>query len=114
MELVQITRELKFFQDKAKEMRFGIDDLSGGTFTISNLGMYGIDRFRAIINPPESAILAVGKIAKTPIGMPDDSISLRPIMSLTLSADHRSMDGIQAAQFLSKVRERLEQPYLLI
>ena len=95
-------------------MRFSPDDLNGGTFTISNLGMYGVDRFNAIINPTQSAILAVGRIIKTPIGMPDDSIALRPLMNCTLSVDHRSMDGVQGAQFLALLKERLTHPYLLI
>jgi pyruvate dehydrogenase E2 component (dihydrolipoamide acetyltransferase) len=112
--LVQMTQEMKLFQEKAARMRFNPDDLSGGTFTISNLGMYGIDQFNAIINPPESAILAVGRIVKTPVGMPDDSIALRPMMSMTLSIDHRSMDGLQGARFLAKLKEILEQPYLLV
>jgi pyruvate dehydrogenase E2 component (dihydrolipoamide acetyltransferase) len=112
--LVELTQELKLFQEKAARMRFNPDDLSGGTFTISNLGMYGIDHFNAIINPPESAILAVGRIIKTPVGMPDDSIALRPMMSMTLSIDHRSMDGLQGARFLAKLKEMLEQPYLLV
>lgn len=112
--LVQITRELKSFQDKAQSMRFSSDDLAAGTFTISNLGMYGIDRFNAIINPPQSAILAVGRIVKTPVGMPDDTIALRPLMNCTLSVDHRSLDGVQAATFLAHLKELLEHPYLLI
>jgi pyruvate dehydrogenase E2 component (dihydrolipoamide acetyltransferase) len=112
--LVQITQELKAFQEKAARMRFSPDDLQGGTFTISNLGMFGIDHFNAIINPPESAILAVGRIVNTPTGMPDNSIALRPMMSMTLSIDHRSMDGIQGAKFLARLREMLEQPYLLV
>ncbi len=112
--LVQVTQELKAFQQKAQHMRFTAEDLSGGTFTISNLGMYGIDRFNAIINPPESAILAVGRTVKTPVGMPDDTIALRPIMSLTLTIDHRSMDGVQAAKFLAEVKERIEKPYFLL
>jgi pyruvate dehydrogenase E2 component (dihydrolipoamide acetyltransferase) len=112
--LVQITQELKVFQEKAVKMRFNPDDLAGGTFTVSNLGMYGIDHFHAIINPPESAILAIGRIVKTPVGMPDDSIALRPIMSITLSVDHRCLDGIQGAKFLAKLKEILEQPYLLV
>ena len=95
-------------------MRFGPNDLSGGTFTISNLGMFGIDHFHAIINPPESAILAVGRIIKSPVGMPDDSVALRPIMNMTLSIDHRSLDGMQGAKFLAMVKERLEQPYLIL
>lgn len=112
--LIQITRELKALQAKAAAMRFSPDDLNGGTFTISNLGMYGVDRFNAIINPTQSAILAVGRIIKTPIGMPDDSIGLRPLMNCTLSVDHRSMDGVQGAQFLALFKERLTHPYLLI
>jgi pyruvate dehydrogenase E2 component (dihydrolipoamide acetyltransferase) len=112
--LAQITQELKVFQDKAQKMLFSIEDLSGGTFTISNLGMYGINRFNAIINPPQSAILAVGQIVKKPVGMPDDTIALRPMMILTLSVDHRSMDGIQGAKFLAEIKERLEKPYFLL
>jgi pyruvate dehydrogenase E2 component (dihydrolipoamide acetyltransferase) len=110
----QITCELKTFQEKASSMRFNPEDLSGSTFTISNLGMYGIERFNAIVNPPESAILAVGSIVKKPVGMPDDSIALRPMMNLTLSIDHRVLDGVAAAKFLAKIKARLEQPYLLL
>lgn len=112
--LAEITLQLKSLQEKANRMRFGPNDLNGGTFTISNLGMFGIDHFHAIINPPESAILAVGRIIKTPVGMPDNSIALRPIMNMTLSIDHRSLDGMQGAKFLSLVKERLEQPYLIL
>jgi pyruvate dehydrogenase E2 component (dihydrolipoamide acetyltransferase) len=112
--LIQITQELKAFQEKAQHMRFSSEDLSDGTFTISNLGMYGIDRFNAIIKPPESAILAVGRVVKTPVGMPDDTIALRPMMSMTLSIDHRSMDGVQGAKFLAELRERIEKPYFLL
>jgi pyruvate dehydrogenase E2 component (dihydrolipoamide acetyltransferase) len=95
-------------------MRFTSEDLAEGTFTISNLGMYGIDRFNAILNPPQSAILAVGRVIKTPVAMPDDTIALRPMMSLTLTVDHRSMDGIQGASFLAEVKERIEKPYFLL
>jgi len=112
--LSEISQELKSLQEKASRMRFGPNDLSGGTFTITNLGMFGIDHFHAIINPPESAILAVGRIVKTPVGMPDDSIALRPLMNMTLSIDHRSLDGMQGAKFLALVKERLEQPYLIL
>jgi pyruvate dehydrogenase E2 component (dihydrolipoamide acetyltransferase) len=112
--LVEITQELATFQEKAKSMRFNPGDLSGGTFTISNLGMFGIDRFRAIINPPESAILAVGRIIDTPAGLPDRTITLRPLMNMTLTVDHRSMDGLQGAKVLAKIKELLEQPYLFM
>ena len=115
--LVQIAQELKTFQDKARpdvlirHMRFSLEDLAGGTFTLSNLGMYGVDRFNAIVNPPQSAILAVGRVIKTPIGLPDDVVALRPIMSLTLTVDHRTLDGVQGARFLGEVKERIEKPY---
>jgi pyruvate dehydrogenase E2 component (dihydrolipoamide acetyltransferase) len=112
--LDQVTQELRAFQEKAQLMRFTTEDLSGGTFTISNLGMYGIDRFNAILNPPESAILAVGRTVKTPVGMPDDTIALRPMISLTLTIDHRSMDGVQGAKFLGEIRQRIEEPYFLL
>jgi len=112
--LIQIVRELKAFREKARQMRFTPEELAGGTFTISNLGMYGIEHFSAIINSPQSAILAVGRIIKTPVGMPDDTIALRPMMYLTLTIDHRAMDGLQAAKLLAEVKSRLEQPYLLL
>ena len=112
--LAQITKELKYYQAKAEQLRFSPRELSGGTFTISNLGMYGIDVFNAIIYPPQSAILAIGRIAKIPVGMPDDTIALQPIMAMTLSADHRVLDGIQAARFLTDVKNYIEQPYHLI
>ncbi|HZY41497.1 MAG TPA: 2-oxo acid dehydrogenase subunit E2, partial [Anaerolineae bacterium] len=112
--LAQIVREIKVFQGKTQQMRFGAEDLADGTFTISNLGMYGVEQFNAILNPPQSAILAVGKVIKTPIGLPDDTIALRPLMSLTLTVDHRVMDGIQGAQFLADVKARLEKPFFLL
>ncbi|MCS7261675.1 MAG: 2-oxo acid dehydrogenase subunit E2 [Anaerolineae bacterium] len=112
--LAQVVRELKAFREKAQVMRFTNEDLSGGTFTISNLGMYGIERFEAIINPPQAAILAVGSIVKTPVGMPDDTVALRPRMSLTLTVDHRVLDGVQASRFLSAIKEKIEKPYFLL
>ena len=88
-------------------------ELRGSTFTVSNLGIYGVDSFTAIINPPESAILAVGRIVETPVAR-NGVVVVRPIMQLTLSADHRIVDGATAARFLAALRERLEEPYLLI
>jgi pyruvate dehydrogenase E2 component (dihydrolipoamide acetyltransferase) len=108
--LAQIACELQILQEKARQMRFSADDLSGGTFTVSNLGMYGIDQFNAIINPPQCAILAVGRVTKTPVALPDDTVALRPMVSLTLSVDHRVMDGVQAAKFIAEIREGLEKP----
>ena len=111
--LVQIARELQVFREKARQMRFSADDLSGGTFTVSNLGMYGIDQFNAIVNPPQSAILAVGRVIKTPVALADDTVTPRPMMNLTLTVDHRAMDGVQGAKFLAEIKERLEKPDLL-
>jgi pyruvate dehydrogenase E2 component (dihydrolipoamide acetyltransferase) len=88
-------------------------ELRGSTFTVSNLGMYGVDSFTAIINPPESAILAVGRIVETPVAR-NGAVVVRPVMQLMLSADHRIVDGAAAARFLAALRERLEEPYLLI
>jgi pyruvate dehydrogenase E2 component (dihydrolipoamide acetyltransferase) len=72
--------------------------------------MYGIDRFTALINPPEAMILAVGRIAKMPVGLADDTIALRPMMNLTLTVDHRVADGLQAAAFLAELKSRIEVP----
>jgi pyruvate dehydrogenase E2 component (dihydrolipoamide acetyltransferase) len=112
--LIEIATALHDSQAKLQDLRFGIDDLSGGSFTISNLGMYGVDSFSAIVNPPQAAILAVGRIVKTPVGMPDDTIELRPMVGLTLSVDHRALDGVQAAQFLGEVKRLLEEPFFLL
>lgn len=112
--LAEVAQELKNFQAKASEMRFSPEDLASGTFTISNLGMYGVDVFTAIINPPQSSILAVGRIKNTPVGMDDGSFALQPLMAMTLSVDHRCMDGLQGAKFLAEIKELLEEPYLML
>jgi pyruvate dehydrogenase E2 component (dihydrolipoamide acetyltransferase) len=111
--VIQISREIKSFQEMAARMRFHPEDLSEGTFTLSNLGMYGIEQFNAILNPPQSAVLAAGSVVKKPVGLPDDQIVLRPIMILTLTVDHRVLDGIQAAVFLAEIKENLEKPTYL-
>ena len=109
-ELSAATREMA---QKAKNGKLAPDEYKGGSFTISNLGMFGLDAFTAIINQPESGILAVGTIEKKPVVV-DDEIVVRPMMTLTLSYDHRVVDGAPAAEFLSKVKQYLEQPYLLL
>jgi pyruvate dehydrogenase E2 component (dihydrolipoamide acetyltransferase) len=76
--------------------------------------MFGVDVFTAIINPPQSSILAVGRIINTPTGMDDGSITLQPLMALTLSIDHRCMDGLQGARFLAEIKELLEEPYRML
>jgi pyruvate dehydrogenase E2 component (dihydrolipoamide acetyltransferase) len=113
MSLSHIQETITQLQEKANKLRFAPDDLRGGTFTVSNLGMYGIDAFRAIINPPEAAILAVGRIVERPVGV-EGQIVLRSVVRLTLSIDHRVVDGAQAASFIVAVRHYLENPYLLL
>lgn len=85
------------------------DDFAGGTFTISNLGMYGVDAFNAIVNPPQAAILAVGRIADRVVAV-DGQPAVRPMMTLTLSCDHRAVDGARAAQFLDAFVNLIEEP----
>ena len=92
---------------RARAGRLGPDDLSGGTFTVSNMGMFGIEQFSAIINPGESAILAVSSILPTAVAI-GDGLAVRQVMRLTLSADHRLVDGELGARFLNGLRRRLE------
>ena len=104
--------------EKAREGRLTDADYHGGTFTVSSLGMFDLDDFVAIIKPPESAILAVGKIAKTPVVVTDeegeDAIVIKSMCALCLSYDHRIIDGAEAAKFLQKVKNYLQNPVLLI
>ena len=100
---------------RAREGKLDLRDVQHGTFTISNLGMYGIKHFRAIINPPESAILAVGKVIRKPVVInAQDEVAVRPMMSITLSADHRVIDGVVAAQFLQDLAQAIEIPEALL
>ena len=99
----EIGEAIKHLGEKAKEGKLTRDDLSGGTFTITNLGMYDVDFFMPIINPPEAAILAIGRIVSKPVVI-EGRIETRPTMMLSLSYDHRIVDGASAASFLSKVK----------
>jgi pyruvate dehydrogenase E2 component (dihydrolipoamide acetyltransferase) len=89
------------------------EDLEGGTFTISNLGMYGVERFVAVLNPPQAAILAVGAIEERAV-VSDGELAARPVMELTLTCDHRSVDGATASEFLRTVKQFLEEPGLAL
>ena len=113
LKLEEISVLSKELGKKAKDNTLTLDEMTGGTFTVSNLGMFGIDSFTAIINPPEAGILACGAIKKTPVVI-DDEIVVRPMMPLTLSYDHRVTDGAPAAQFLVRVKEYIEQPVLML
>jgi pyruvate dehydrogenase E2 component (dihydrolipoamide acetyltransferase) len=113
LELEQLVSTLADLSARARAKRLTPAEMSGSTFTITNLGMFGIEAFTAIINPPEAAILAVGRIVDTPASV-DGEIGLRPLMHLTLSADHRIVDGAAGARFLAELKATLENPYLLI
>lgn len=111
--LKEVSRLSAELIEKAKSGKLKPDEYSRGTFTITNLGMFGIDEFTAIINPPESAILAVGKIDRVPVAE-GESIVIKPVMVLSLTYDHRVIDGAPAAQFLQRIKQIMLNPYLLI
>ena len=109
----QISTEAKDLGQRAKEKKLAPAEFTGGTFCVSNLGMMGITRFSAIINPPNSAILAVGTTAKVPV-VKDGAIVIGERLALTLSCDHRVVDGALGAKFLNALRDHLENPALLL
>jgi pyruvate dehydrogenase E2 component (dihydrolipoamide acetyltransferase) len=111
--LGDIAREAKELSERARARRLRPEDYTGGTFSVSNLGMYEVEDFGAIINPPEAAILAVGTIKQQPVVV-DGQLSIGHRMKATLSADHRVVDGATAAQFLQIVKRLLEQPLTLM
>ena len=112
--LATIARERALLIEKAGTGKLDQDDLSGGTFTLSNLGMFDIDDFSPIINPPQSGILAIGTIAEKPV-VENHQVQIRRMMNVTLAADHRVVDGAQAAEFLKSFAELVEvKPELLM
>ena len=113
MTLEEISSASSELVEKAKTGSLKPDEYTGGTFTITNLGMFDIDEFTAIINPPESAILAVGKIDRVPV-VEGDNIVIKPVMMLSLTYDHRIIDGAPAAMFLQRIKQLLQNPYLLV
>ena len=110
--LGMIAAESRRLAERVREGKITPPELSAGTFTISNLGMYGIRRFAAVINPPQAAILAVGELTPRPV-VRDGEVVVRAVMELTLSCDHRILYGADAAEFLGRIREYLETPLRL-
>lgn len=110
--LTDISNEIKVFGAKAKEKKLQPADWTGNTFTISNLGMFGIEEFTAIINPPDACILAVGGVKET-VGIVNGQIAKTNIMKVTLSCDHRVVDGVVGSKFLNTLKAYLEEPVLM-
>ncbi|KYW96423.1 pyruvate dehydrogenase complex dihydrolipoamide acetyltransferase [Ehrlichia ruminantium] len=111
--LLEISNEVKMLASKAKIGKLKPEEFQGGGFTISNLGMFGIKEFNAIINPPQSCIMAVGCSDKRAI-IVDDQICISNVMTVTLSVDHRVIDGVLAAKFLNCFKSYIEKPYLML
>ncbi len=111
--LVQISREVKEMAGRAREKKLKPDEYTGATFSVSNLGMFGIHEFTAIINPPEAGILAVGGVEDTPVAV-DGQVVIRPRMRVTMSCDHRVIDGAQGSRFLRTLKAMLEEPAAIL
>jgi pyruvate dehydrogenase E2 component (dihydrolipoamide acetyltransferase) len=111
--LGEIARQARELIRKVHDGKITPPELSGGTFTVSNLGMYGVDSFSAVINPPQAALLTVGALKKRPAVDDGGRIVTRDAMTLSLVCDHRILYGADGAQFLARVRELLEQPLAL-
>jgi pyruvate dehydrogenase E2 component (dihydrolipoamide acetyltransferase) len=118
LNLVGMSKAAAKLVNKAREGKLMPDEYTGGTFTVSNLGMFGIENFTAIINPPESGILAISSTKDEAVvtvdGNGEKSIAIRPIMNITLSVDHRLIDGLLAARFVAEVKRLLENPIELL
>lgn len=111
--LEEIARDFSKLTNSVRERTIAPSELTGSTFTISNLGMFGVDSFTAIINPPEAAILAIGRTVDTPVGC-NGRVELRPMANFCLSSDHRIVDGVAAAKFMASLREAAESPEVLL
>jgi pyruvate dehydrogenase E2 component (dihydrolipoamide acetyltransferase) len=106
--LKEIDATVAELTEKAKQAKLSKEEVTGGTFTITNLGMYGVDFFIPIINPPEAAILAVGRIVEKPVSI-DGQVEIKPMVMLSLAYDHRIIDGVPAAQFLQNIKKKIEE-----
>ena len=111
--LPQISERRRAVADAARNGRLRPDDVQGGSFTISNLGMYGVDAFQAIVNAPQAAILAVGRTAERP-WVVDGSLAVRPVLTMSVSFDHRVVDGARGAEFLDTLASLIEEPAGLV
>jgi pyruvate dehydrogenase E2 component (dihydrolipoamide acetyltransferase) len=112
LSITEIAKETKALGTKAREGKLLADDLTGSTFTVSNLGPFKVDVFIPVINPPETAILALGQIKKMPVVI-DDKINIRHMITVSCAVDHRVLDGAPAGQFLASLKESLENPFFL-
>ncbi|KUO63032.1 MAG: hypothetical protein APF84_10925 [Gracilibacter sp. BRH_c7a] len=115
--LTQIAQESQSLAGKARNGKLLPHEYQGGTFTISNLGMFGIENFTAIINPPEAGILSISAAKKTPVVVEEngeDKVVIKPILKMTLSVDHRIIDGMTATRFINKVKDLIEKPFSII
>ena len=111
--VVEISTEMKELAGKAKSGRLTPEEFQGGTVSVSNLGMFGVKQFNAIVNPPQACIVAVGAGTQKPV-VKNGELAVATVMNLTISADHRAVDGAVAAQFLSAIKEALEEPVALM
>jgi pyruvate dehydrogenase E2 component (dihydrolipoamide acetyltransferase) len=113
LSLAEIAARRADLVTRARENQLRAEDLDGGTFTISNLGMYAVERFTAVLNPPQAAIVAVGATEDraVPVG---GELAVRPMLTLVATFDHRAVDGAPAAAFLQTVKEGLEEPGLAL
>jgi pyruvate dehydrogenase E2 component (dihydrolipoamide acetyltransferase) len=113
LSLAEIASRREDLVSRAQAGKLRPPDIQGGGFTISNLGMYGVDAFNAIVNPPQAAILAVGRIAERVVAL-NGQPAVQPTMVLTLSCDHRALDGARGAQFVEALAELIEEPLTLL
>ena len=113
LNLFELARQRAALTEKAKAGKLSLQEMEGGSATLSNLGNFGIDWFQAILNPPQSVILATGRISKRALVV-NDSLAVCPTLILSLSVDHRVLDGVAGASFLGRIKELIESPALML
>ncbi|HET7580068.1 MAG TPA: dihydrolipoamide acetyltransferase family protein [Bacillales bacterium] len=113
LSLMELSLKIKSLAEEARQGRLATDDMTGSTFTITNLGGYGVEFFTPILNPPETGILGTGAVEDTPV-YKDDQLQRRSMLPMSLTFDHRIMDGAPAAQFLSTIKQYLEEPFTIL